>query len=84
MKSDPPPAPPAPDPTQPPEQDAPAKGHGGWGPQYDYGLLDPEMDGFDGDESKTGVGQDAPYGAFDLIEMEPQDVGGKHKEEERR
>ncbi len=84
VKSDPPPAPPAPDPTQPPEQDAPAKGHGGWGPQYDYGLLDPEMDGFDGDESKTGVGQDAPYGAFDLIEMEPQDVGGKHKEEERR
>lgn len=42
------------------------------------------MDGFDGDESKTGVGQDAPYGAFDLIEMEPQDVGGEHKEEERR
>ena len=43
------------------------------------GLLDPEISGFDSPAQEPG--QDAPYGALDLIETLPQDVGGERKEE---
>ena len=40
--------------------------------EFDYGLLDMEPDGQDTQLPDT----DAPYGAFDLIETLPEDVGG--------
>ena len=40
--------------------------------EFDYGLLDMEPDGQDTQPPDT----DAPYGAFDLIETLPEDVGG--------
>ena len=44
------------------------------GPQqeFDYGLLDTELEGLPSQPPDT----DAPYGAFDLIETSPDDVGG--------
>ena len=39
--------------------------------EFDYGLLDPEPEGT--------ADIDAPYGAFDLIETLPEDVGGPLK-----
>ena len=44
--------------------------------------MDP-VDGFGGVEQEADSGQDAPYGGFDLIETEPQDVGGEHQEGQR-
>ena len=41
------------------------------------------MDGFGGVEQEPDSGQDAPYGGFDLIETEPQDVGGERQEGQR-
>ena len=77
--------PPAPDPQQEtaPEQTPPAKSSEGWAPKYDYGLLDPEVGGYDGADPQDTPGQDARYGAFDLIETKPQDVGGEQKEGQR-
>jgi type IV secretion system protein VirD4 len=40
--------------------------------EYDYGLLDPEPDCY----PATLPGTDAPYGALDLMETLPEDVGG--------
>ena len=40
--------------------------------EFDYGLLDMEPDSQDSQPPDT----DAPYGAFDLIETLPEDVGG--------
>ncbi|CUP97003.1 Conjugal transfer protein traG [uncultured Flavonifractor sp.] len=40
--------------------------------EYDYGLLDVELDGLPTQQPDTG----APYGALDLIETSPEDVGG--------
>ena len=40
--------------------------------EFDYGLLDMEPDGQDSQPPDT----DAPYGAFDLIETPPDEVGG--------
>ena len=86
-----PPPPPSspPPPTQkadsaspPPDAAPPPKASGGWGPKYDYGLLDP-VDGFGGVEQEPDSGQDAPYGGFDLIETEPQDMGGERQEGQR-
>lgn len=88
-----PPVPPSPAPSPTPQEEDPApspsdsapppKPSGGWGPKYDYGLLDP-VDGFDGAEQESDSGQDAPYGGFDLIEAPPQDVGSDRKEEGQR
>ena len=64
-------APPTPDSAPPP------KTPGEWEPKYDYGLLD-LVDGFDGAGQEPDSGQDARYGGFDLIEAQPQDVGGEH------
>ena len=69
-------APPTPDSAPPP------KTPGEWGPKYDYGLLDP-VDGFDGAGQEPDSGQDARYGGFDLIETEPQNVGGEQNEGQR-
>ena len=50
-------------------------------PQYDYGLLDPELSDMELDGSRQAAQGEDPcagqseYGAFDLIEMLPQDVG---------
>ena len=62
-----------------PRRDPPAVEQAGRMAQYDYGLLDPEISGFDSPAQEPG--QDAPYGALDLIETLPQDVGGERKEE---
>ena len=67
-----------PDPVPEPEQEAPSGEAAAPTQQFDYGLLSPALDDFGGPED--GSGQDAPYGAFDLIETLPQDVGGEHKE----
>lgn len=40
--------------------------------EYDYGLLDPELDRVSSQSPDT----EAPYGAFDLIETSPDEVGG--------
>lgn len=40
--------------------------------EYDYGLLDPELDRVSSQPPDT----EAPYGAFDLIETSPDEVGG--------
>ena len=40
--------------------------------KYDYGLLDMEPE----DRSTQLSATDAPYGAFDLIETPPDEVGG--------
>lgn len=40
--------------------------------EYDYGLLDVELDGLPTQQPDTR----APYGALDLIETSPEDVGG--------
>lgn len=40
--------------------------------EFDYGLLDTELDGFPGDV----LDMDSPYGALDLIETPPDEVGG--------
>ena len=69
-------APPTPDSAPPPK--TPSE----WGPKYDYGLLDP-VDGFDGTGQEPDSGQDARYGGFDLIETEPQNVGGEQNEGQR-
>ena len=69
------PAPPA----QEPEQEAPPH-TAGWAPPYDYGLLDTELDG----SNAQAPDQDARYGAFDLMETPPQDVGGAQKAEGQR
>lgn len=69
------PAPPEPEPRHDPPAAEPASGM----VQYDYGLLDPEISGFE--LTAQGPDQDAPYGALDLIETLPQDVGGERKEE---
>ncbi len=69
-------APPTPDSAPPP------KTPDEWGPKYDYGLLDP-VDGFDGAGQEPDSGQDARYGGFDLIETEPQNVGGEQNEGQR-
>ena len=45
--------------------------------QFDYGLLSPELADLEGPEIRAD--QDAPYGAFDLIETLPQDVGGEQE-----
>ena len=51
-------------------------------PQYDYGLLDPELSDMELDVSRQAAQGGDPaagqseYGAFDLIETLPQDVGG--------
>lgn len=51
-------------------------------PQYDYGLLDPELSDMELDGSRQAAqgedpsGGQSEYGAFDLIETLPQDVGG--------
>ena len=51
-------------------------------PQYDYGLLDPELSDMELDVSRQAAQGEDPaagqseYGAFDLIETLPQDVGG--------
>ena len=79
----PPPADPVPPPATPevqePEQ-APQTGIvDSRTPQYDYVLLDPELDGFPDLEPD----QSARYGALDLIEALPQDVGGEHNEGQR-
>lgn len=66
----------------PPDSAAPPKTPGGWGPKYDYGLLEP-VDGFDSTEKQPDSGQDAPYGGFVLIETEPQNVGGEQNEGQR-
>ena len=39
--------------------------------EYDYGLLDPELDRVSSQSPDT----EAPYGAFDLIETSPDEVG---------
>ena len=71
---------PAPEQSEPvPRHDLPAAEQAGRVAQYDYGLLDPEISGFDSPAQEPG--QDAPYGALDLIETLPQDVGGERKEE---
>lgn len=71
---------PAPEQSEPvPRHDLPAAEQAGRMAQYDYGLLDPEISGFDSPAQEPG--QDAPYGALDLIETLPQDVGGERKEE---
>lgn len=71
---------PAPEQSEPvPRHDPPAAEQAGRVAQYDYGLLDPEISGFDSPAQEPG--QDAPYGALDLIETLPQDVGGERKEE---
>lgn len=67
-----------PDPVPEPEQEAPSGEAAAPAQQFDYGLLSPALDDFG--EPEDGSGQDAPYGAFDLIETLPQDVGGEHKE----
>ena len=73
----------APAPLEPePQHDPPAAEPAGGMAQYDYGLLDPEISGFDLPAQESG--QDAPYGAFDLMETPPQDVGGERKEEGQR
>ena len=69
-------APPTPDSAPPP------KTPGEWEPKYDYGLLD-LVDGFDGAGQEPDSGQDARYGGFDLIETEPQNVGGEQNEGQR-
>ena len=66
---------PKPSPQQPAvEQKAPAQPKAGRGPvqEYDYGLLDMEPE----DRSTQLSATDAPYGAFDLIETPPDEVGG--------
>ena len=40
--------------------------------EFDYGLLDTELEGISSQPPDT----DAPYGAFDLIETPPDEVGG--------
>ena len=75
-----PPPEPAPEQSEPvPRHDLPAAEQAGRMAQYDYGLLDPEISGFDSPAQEPG--QDAPYGALDLIETLPQNVGGERKEE---
>ena len=56
------------------EQKVPAQPKAGRGPvqEYDYGLLDMEPE----DRSAQLSATDAPYGAFDLIETPPDEVGG--------
>ncbi len=48
--------------------------------------MDPELGDLDaaGPKADPDPGEDAPYGAFDLIETPPQNVGGVHNEEGRR
>ena len=73
---------PAPAPAPKLEQEVPATTPITLPQQFDYGLLSPELADLEG----PGIGpdQDAPYGAFDLIETLPQDVGGDQHEEGRR
>ena len=64
------PSPPSPaaapkEPIQPKDGRAPVQ-------KYDYGLLDTEPE----DRSTQLPATDSPYGAFDLIEMSPDEVGG--------
>ena len=73
---------PAPAPAPEPEQEVPAATPITFPQQFDYGLLSPELADLEGLE--VGADQDAPYGAFDLIETLPQDVGGDQHEEGRR
>ena len=73
---------PAPAPAPEPEQEVPATTPITFPQQFDYGLLSPELVDLEGPE--IGPDQDAPYGAFDLIETLPQDVGGDQHEEGRR
>ena len=73
---------PAPAPAPEPEQEVPAATPITLPQQFDYGLLSPELADLEGPE--IGADQDAPYGAFDLIETLPQDVGGDQHEEGRR
>ena len=70
---------PAPAPAPEPEQEVPATTPITLPQQFDYGLLSPELADLEGLE--IGADQDAPYGAFDLIETLPQDVGGDQHEE---
>ena len=73
------PSPPPQDDAAPPSSDAtpPPDPPSGWGPKYDYGLLDP-VDGFYGAGQEPDSGWDVRYGGFDPIEAPPQDVGGEH------
>ena len=63
--SPPPPAAAPKEPIQPKDGRAPVQ-------KYDYGLLDTEPE----DRSTQLPATDSPYGAFDLIEMSPDEVGG--------
>lgn len=73
---------PVPAPAPEPERETPAREPVTPTQQFDYGLLSPELADLEGPE--IGADQDAPYGAFDLIETLPQDVGGEHNDEGRR
>lgn len=73
---------PAPDPVPAPEPERETPAREPLTQQFDYGLLSPELADLEGPE--IGADQDAPYGAFDLIETPPQDVGGNHNEEGQR
>ncbi|MDB7881062.1 type IV secretory system conjugative DNA transfer family protein [Flavonifractor plautii] len=47
-------------------------------PQYSYGLMDSSLCGLEGDaEEDTGeLAETAPYGALELMETMPEDIGG--------
>ena len=68
---------PAPDPAPAPEPERETPAREPLTQQFDYGLLSPELADLEGQEIRAD--QDAPYGAFDLIETLPQDVGGEQE-----
>ena len=79
------PSPPQPEGQVPPAEkpgQAPGEGEGrprpSFEPQFSYGLMGSKPCGLeiDGTEDTGDPGEDAPYGALELMEMMPEDIGG--------